>query len=130
MQPDAPTAGAVEEPDALAERHGEVPQDLARGCAATGRVLGRVLREGSAQVQPHEHSGKPAGHREHRRRVEQRQPDLEGQVVPTWEQVLAQDYELWNEDRDGPRLLVESSSRTALEEILRYVEAGPSERGR
>ncbi len=41
-----------------------------------------------------------------------------------------QDYELWNEDRDGPRLLVESSSRTALEEILRYVEAGPSERGR
>ncbi len=62
---------------------------------------------------------------EHRRRVEQRQPDLEGQVVPTWEQALTQDYELWNEDRDGPRLLVDSSSRTALEEILRYVEPGP-----
>jgi predicted kinase len=43
---------------------------------------------------------------EHRRRVEKRKSDLEGLVVPTWEQVIALAYEPWDLARDGPRLLV------------------------
>jgi hypothetical protein len=42
--------------------------------------------------------------REHRRRVERRRPDLEGHAVPTWNEVLAREYEPWTE----PRLVVDS----------------------
>ena len=55
---------------------------------------------------------------EHRRRIEQRQADLRGQVVPTWEQVPAQEYESWDENRDGRRIVVDAASPTALEEVL------------
>lgn len=44
---------------------------------------------------------------EHRRRVTQRKPDLDGQNVPTWEQVQASDYLAWDDARDGPRILVD-----------------------
>ncbi len=61
---------------------------------------------------------------EHRRRVEQRRADLEGQVVPTWEQVVAEEYEPWDEARDGPRLLVDTlDTETALAAIRRHVLA-------
>lgn len=43
---------------------------------------------------------------EHRRRVEARKSDIDGLVVPTWEQAMALNYEPWDTDRDGPRLLV------------------------
>lgn len=57
---------------------------------------------------------------EHRRRVEARLPDLPGQVLPTWPDVLAREYVPWDEDRDGPRVLVdmtdsEAGVRLALE---------------
>lgn len=35
----------------------------------------------------------------HRRRVECRQPDIAGHVLPTWEEVLARDYRPWSTDR-------------------------------
>lgn len=44
---------------------------------------------------------------EHRRRVMQRKPDLDGQNVPTWEQVRASDYLVWDDARDGPRIVVD-----------------------
>lgn len=44
---------------------------------------------------------------EHRRRVSARRPDLIGQVVPTWEQVQDGDYLPWDEQRDGPRHVVD-----------------------
>jgi predicted kinase len=44
---------------------------------------------------------------EHRRRVIERKPDLDGQSVPTWEQVQASDYLTWDETRDGPRIVVD-----------------------
>ncbi|MEO7121837.1 MAG: AAA family ATPase [Lacisediminihabitans sp.] len=44
--------------------------------------------------------------REHRRRVTARQPDMEGQFVPTWDQVLAADYVPWDDERDGQRHVV------------------------
>jgi predicted kinase len=44
---------------------------------------------------------------EHRRRVTARTPDLPDQVVPTWDDVLAWDYVLWDDERDGPRIEVD-----------------------
>jgi predicted kinase len=59
---------------------------------------------------------------EHRRRVEQRVSDLDGMVVPTWEQVLAGGYAPWQEHRDGARLLVDGDDDgAALAAIVEYV---------
>jgi hypothetical protein len=37
----------------------------------------------------------------------QRRPDLDGQSVPTWEQVQASGYVVWDDARDGPRIVVD-----------------------
>jgi predicted kinase len=58
---------------------------------------------------------------EHRRRVEQRVSDLEGMVVPTWEQVVDGGYVPWQPDRDGARLQVDGAQDSALAEILAYL---------
>ena len=42
---------------------------------------------------------------EHRRRVEQRQPDIEGHQLPSWKDVVERDYRPW----DGPRLVVDTA---------------------
>jgi predicted kinase len=44
---------------------------------------------------------------EHRRRVDERASDVDGLVVPRWDQVLASSYEPWDEGRDGERLVVD-----------------------
>jgi hypothetical protein len=36
---------------------------------------------------------------EHRRRVESREPDIDGHVLPTWRDVEERDYRPWNSDR-------------------------------
>lgn len=36
---------------------------------------------------------------EHRRRVESRKADIEGHVLPTWQDVVARDYRAWETDR-------------------------------
>jgi predicted kinase len=36
---------------------------------------------------------------EHRRRVETRVPDIAGHRLPSWPEVVAREYELWNRDR-------------------------------
>ncbi|GAB3764137.1 P-loop nucleotide/nucleoside kinase family protein [Microlunatus parietis] len=46
---------------------------------------------------------------EHRRRVSGRRPDLAGQTVPTWAEVQAGGYEPWDETRDGPRHLIDTT---------------------
>lgn len=53
---------------------------------------------------------------EHRRRVEQRQGDLEGLSVPTWADVVAREYEPWHE----PRLVVDTAE--PLTACLRQIE--------
>ncbi|MGI8537336.1 MAG: AAA family ATPase [Mycobacteriales bacterium] len=50
---------------------------------------------------------------EHRRRVEQRRSDLEGLVVPTWDQVRARDYQPWDVQRDGDRTIIDGSDTEA-----------------
>ena len=48
-----------------------------------------------------------------RRRVEARVPDLNGQVVPTWADVVGRQYVPWDESRDGPRVLVDMTNTSA-----------------
>lgn len=45
---------------------------------------------------------------EHRRRVETRQGDVEGLILPDWAAVAGRDYEAWDRDR----LIIETSNRT------------------
>lgn len=57
---------------------------------------------------------------EHRKRVEERESDIRGLVLPTWEQVLNRDYEPWA----SPRLIVNTAGKTvheSQEEIIRKV---------
>ena len=59
---------------------------------------------------------------EHRRRVTDRLPDLAGQRVPTWDEVLNHDYAAWDEARDGARTRVDGTdSQTALAAALTVV---------
>lgn len=46
----------------------------------------------------------------HRRRIEERQSDIAGFRVPSWQDVLEREYEEWDEAIDGPRAC--SSGRT------------------
>lgn len=61
---------------------------------------------------------------EHQRRVEHRTSDVEGLVVPTWEQVVALVYEPWDTVRDGPRLLVanDGSPADTMRQVRPYLE--------
>ncbi|HZY76675.1 MAG TPA: ATP-binding protein [Jatrophihabitantaceae bacterium] len=47
---------------------------------------------------------------EHRRRVTARVSDVDGLVVPRWDEVVASGYEPWDEQRDGVRLVVDGAS--------------------
>lgn len=54
---------------------------------------------------------------EHRRRVETREADIDGLVLPTWQAVLDRDYEAWT----GERVVVDTAGRAATacaDEIL------------
>ncbi len=56
---------------------------------------------------------------EHRRRIEQRRSDLPGLVVPTWRDVLDHDYQAWDTERDGDRLVVDGlDTFAAVEAVL------------
>jgi hypothetical protein len=63
---------------------------------------------------------------EHRRRVENRRSDIEGLVVPTWDQVVSLVYEPWDTVRDGPRLVVnnDGSPADAMGRVRPYLELG------
>lgn len=69
---------------------------------------------------------------EHRRRVEQRSSDLPGVQVPSWEVVAAGSYAPWDEERDGPRLSVDTVDGrqqvlvTAMEYVLGPAVGQPS----
>ncbi|HEU5006248.1 MAG TPA: AAA family ATPase [Jatrophihabitantaceae bacterium] len=55
---------------------------------------------------------------EHRRRVAGRVSDLDGLVVPSWDDVLASGYEPWDESRDGTRLVVDGADCAAAVEAI------------
>ena len=53
---------------------------------------------------------------EHRHRVESREPDIEGQKLPTWSDVTQRDYRAWDEER-----LVIDTARSSPEESVRMI---------
>lgn len=50
---------------------------------------------------------------EHRRRIETRDTDIDGLILPTWDDVLKRDYEPWEE----PHLVIDTASVTPDEAI-------------
>ncbi|GGB18813.1 AAA family ATPase [Allosediminivita pacifica] len=54
----------------------------------------------------------------HRRRVETRQSDVPGLVVPSWSQVLAREFEPWQ----GDRLVVDTAGRDVSDCVTRIVD--------
>ncbi|RKQ37024.1 AAA family ATPase [Kocuria tytonis] len=46
---------------------------------------------------------------EHRRRVESREADIPGHQVPTWNEVQADGWVPWSEDRDGAHIVVDTT---------------------
>ena len=59
---------------------------------------------------------------EHRRRVANRKPDMAGQHVPTWDEVMAAGYLPWDEHRDGPRTEIDMTRpEPALAQALAHV---------
>jgi predicted kinase len=66
-----------------------------------------------------------ADEREHARRVGERLPDLEGQRVPSWSEVIDSEWVPWVESRDGHRRLIDTTSRAeAVASALGYVNTG------
>lgn len=62
---------------------------------------------------------------EHRRRVEERRPDMPGQQVPAWSAVQSLDWTPWDEDRDGSRTIIDTSnSASALAAALEVIQGG------
>lgn len=61
---------------------------------------------------------------EHRRRVENRESDIDGLIVPTWQQVTERNYQPWDEHRDGPRLKLtnDSAPEISLAAVLTYID--------
>lgn len=54
---------------------------------------------------------------EHRRRIEMRRPDLEGQVLPEWRAVASRAFEPWVE----PRLILDTAALSVAEAVERVV---------
>ena len=60
---------------------------------------------------------------EHRRRVESRAADIPGHVVPTWHEVEAGEWQEWDVERDGQRLLVDTTDTTDAASAVAHVLA-------
>ena len=56
---------------------------------------------------------------EHRRRIEARQPDIEGHSLPAWADVVARDYRPW----DRPRLVIDTAHRSPQEALDALIAA-------
>jgi predicted kinase len=56
--------------------------------------------------------------REHRVRVEERENDIDGFTLPTWEEVQARDYEAW----DRARILIDTSGRAIKDCVAELME--------
>ncbi|AFY37554.1 kinase [[Leptolyngbya] sp. PCC 7376] len=54
---------------------------------------------------------------EHRRRIETRQTDIQTLKLPTWQDVLAREYDLWS----GDRLVIDTAGQTITESIATLV---------
>lgn len=92
----------------------DVIADTANSIAFTRDLWARVATEASAELVNIEIVCEDKT--VHRARVEARASDLEGLKVPTWEKVLAREYEPWTSD-----LLVVDTSRRTVENCVEQV---------
>lgn len=61
---------------------------------------------------------------EHRRRVEERVPDLPDQVLPNWNDVVNREYTPWDEARDGSRVTIDmTDSDDGVRRALTFLES-------
>jgi predicted kinase len=66
---------------------------------------------------------------EHRRRVETRTADIPGHRVPTWAEVREDGWVPWDEERDGPRTVIDTTeSDAALDRALALVSEAEDHR--
>lgn len=56
---------------------------------------------------------------EHQRRVENREADIAGHTLPTWDEVQQREYEPWSSNR----LVIDSSKTSALEAAMRLFDS-------
>ena len=61
---------------------------------------------------------------EHRRRVETRVSDIAGMKVPTWEEVLAREYDAWQ----GDRIIVDTAGRSTDESLKALITCAVTRR--
>jgi predicted kinase len=59
---------------------------------------------------------------EHRRRIESRRPEVPGQRVPTWQEVLARDYHAW----DRHRLVIDTAKEDPEQAVRRILAEVPT----
>jgi predicted kinase len=60
----------------------------------------------------------------HQRRIESRQPDIAGHTLPTWQSVLAREYEPWNRER----LVIDTARLTVAQALSTLTELAASKR--
>jgi predicted kinase len=60
----------------------------------------------------------------HQRRIESRQPDIAGHTLPTWQSVLAREYEPWNRER----LVIDTARLTVAQALGTLTELAASKR--
>lgn len=56
---------------------------------------------------------------QHRRRVETRTTDIDGMLLPTWQEIVTREYELWNREH----ILIDTTQRTVVECVAQLLEA-------
>ena len=80
-----------------------VPEARSSWREAAGRADARLLSVET--VLPDE--------QEHRRRVESRVADIPGHQLPTWDEVQSSEWSIWDEARDGQRVLVDTTDQAS-----------------
>jgi len=61
--------------------------------------------------------------REHRRRVEGREPDICGLRLPTWEEVISREYHPWNREH----IVIDTASRSVEQNVKIVRQALPAQ---
>ena len=57
--------------------------------------------------------------KQHRQRVENRVADIDGLILPTWQEVAAREYEPWNREH----IVIDTAGRSVAESVKELREA-------
>lgn len=99
--------------------HGVV-LDCVNPLHVTRRMFGDAARQSGARlIQVEVFVSDPVLHRQ---RVEERRADIPGLALPTWPQVLARQYEAWEEMLDGDVLRVDSAASNSAQALFEQID--------